>query len=355
MTIEAAVPTRRHRSRTPRGSLPRWTAGMTGLLVATTTACTSSSPSSPASASGGAGVEVGPPTAEELAPTLMGWSNAAVPGEQPEVLGTWMARESWENLALGQWLTDNPDYTDHVAQYPGGAADIGVPLVPHESGQDLNGLLEEAASGERDDVYRSMGAALAESGPATVYARVWWEMNLQPMADGLDPALFRAAWEHAVPLVREGFAAGADDGQTLQVVFSPNADGADYRPFYPDDADVDLMALDAYGQQWGTDTPDAASLLRLVDDQLTAFTEFARSHGKPVALAEWANVADKPAGGADQMQGRGDFPPYVSLVLDWAAREDAVYLLYFNAADAGVGQTLDDTPESLAVLRGAWS
>ncbi|GAB4082297.1 hypothetical protein GCM10028783_32460 [Modestobacter muralis] len=285
----------------------------------------------------------------------MGWSADAVPGVEQSVIGTWMARDSWENLALGQWLTDNPTYVAYVAEHPDGAADIGVPLVPHDSDTPFDDLLREAASGARDADYRSMGTRLAAASPATVYARVWWEMNLRPMSDGIDRELFKAAWAHAVPLIREGFAAGARPGQTLSVVFSPNADGADYEEFYPGDDLVDLMALDAYGQRWGSSTPSDAELLALLGQQLDRFTQFARSHGKGVAMAEWGNVADKADGGDEQMQGLGDFPPYVALVLDWAAREEAEYLVYFNSPDAGVGQTLQDTPQSLSMLQGAWS
>ena len=337
----------------------RWAGASLTVAVLAVSGCTSdAADDSAATASASAGssfADLRPPAASELTDTAMGWSADPVPGVEQSVIGTWMERKSWDNLAQGQWLADNPTYVDYVAAHPDGAADIGVPLVPHDSGDDLDGLLREAASGSQDATYRALGAELALSSPATVYARVWWEMNLRPMADGIDRELFKAAWVHAVPLIREGFATGARPGQTLEVVFSPNADGADYEDFYPGDEHVDLMALDAYGQRWGDETPSAEELLTLLDEQLTRFTDFARSHGKGVAMAEWGNVAVKDAGGDDQMQGRGDFTPYMALVLDWAAREDAEYLVYFNSPEGGVAQTLGDTPESLSMLQGAWS
>jgi hypothetical protein len=337
----------------------RWAGASLTVAVLALSGCTSDTADDQAattsSSAGSSFADLRPPAAGELTGTAMGWSADPVPGVEQSVIGTWMERKSWDNLAQGQWLSDNPTYVDYVAGHPDGAADIGVPLVPHDSGDDLDGMLREAASGSRDATYRSLGAALAESSPATVYARIWWEMNLRPMADGIDRALFTAAWVHAVPLIREGFAGAARPGQVLRIVFSPNADGADYEDFYPGDDQVDLMALDAYGQRWGTDTPSGDELLTLLDQQLDRFTDFARAHGKPVAMAEWGNVADKEDGGDEQMQGRGDFPPYVALVLDWAAREDAEYLVYFNSPDGGVGQTLADTPETLSSLQQAWS
>ena len=337
-------------------SAPSWGRGTgmaLGLTLLVTTAC--SSPSRAPNLDDSRFADLAAPSAEELTDTLMGWSAAEVPDVDQEVIGTWMARNTWENLAAGQWLADNPGYVAFVEQHPQAAADIGVPLVPHDSGQPLDGLLTEVVNGDRDQVFRSMGAALATGGPATVYARLWWEMNLRPMADGIDPELFRQAWVRAAPLIREGFVGRARPGQTLQVVFSPNADGADYEQFYPGDDVVDLMALDAYGQRWGSDTPSEAGLLTLLNQQLTQFADFAREHGKPVAMAEWGNVAVKAGQPGDQMQGRGDFPPYVALVLDWAAREDAEYLVYFNSDEGGVGQTLADTPDSLTMLQRAWS
>ena len=348
----------RHRA---TGRPRRWAGAALTVAVLAVSGCTSDgAPSDPGAQSSAptdapSFADLAPPAADELAGTRMGWSADPVSGEQQSIIGTWMERKSWDNLAQGQWLADNPTFVQYVADQPDGAADIGVPLVPHDSGDDLDGLLREAASGTQDATYRSMGAALAEASPATVYARVWWEMNLRPMADGIDRGLFQAAWVHAVPLIREGFASAARSGQTLQVVFSPNADGADYEDFYPGDDTVDLMALDAYGQRWGSDTPSAEELLTLLDQQLDRFTDFAKSHGKRVAMAEWGNVAVKGGGQGDQMQGLGDFPPYVALVLDWAAREDAAYLIYFNSPEGGVGQTLADTPESLSMLQRAWA
>ena len=320
------------------------------------TGCSGADPeAAPATSSPATTLGVPAPAPDELAGVAMGWSADPVPGVEQSIIGTWMARDSWENLAQGQWLADNPTYVSYVAEHPDGAADIGVPLVPHDSDADLSDLLREAASGSRDADYRSMGAELAAASPATVYARVWWEMNLRPMSDDIDRELFKAAWAHAVPLIREGFTAAARPGQTMSVVFSPNADGADYEDFYPGDDLVDLMALDAYGQRWGSTTPTPDELLTLIGQQLDRFTQFARAHGKGVALAEWGNVADKADGGDEQMQGLGDFPPYVATVLDWAAREDAAYLVYFNSGDGGVEQTLQDTPQSLSMLQGAWS
>ena len=198
------VPARHRAPGRPR----RWAGAALTVAVLAVSGCTSDSAPSDSGAQASTSAEapssadLQPPAAEELAGTLMGWSADPVSGEQQSIIGTWMERKSWDNLAQGQWLADNPTFVQYVADQPDGAADIGVPLVPHDSGADLDDMLREAAAGTQDATYRSMGAALAEAAPATVYARLWWEMNLRPMADGIDRELFKLAWVHAVPCIR---------------------------------------------------------------------------------------------------------------------------------------------------------
>lgn len=283
--------------------------------------------------------------------TLIGWSGTAIPGVEQEVFGTWMARDSWDGMSKGQWLEANKGFVSYVAEHPDGAADIGVPLIPHDSGEDLNDLLDEAVSGDHDEDYRSLGAWLATHGPKTTFARLYWEMNMSPVpADSIDRAKFKAAWDHAVPLLREGFAAAAPDKQ-LSIVFCPLTDGADYHAFYPSDENVDVIAIDAYSQIWSSSTPSKKALIDSVDGYLTEIADFAKEKGKPVALGEWANWhAGEGAVGKVGGKGLGDFPEYIDQVFDWAQKNDALYLVYYNIADDTL-QKLSDTPKSLEVLQ----
>ncbi|WP_210506510.1 hypothetical protein [Naasia sp. SYSU D00057] len=304
---------------------------------------------------GEAGYVCGPadkadPNARTGISTLVGWSGGAIPGLENQVFGTWMARDSWAGMARGYWLYANTGFTAFVAAHPDRAADIGVPLIPHDSGQPLNQLLDEAITGLHDDDYESMGASLGKLGPATVYARLYWEMNMSPYpANSLDRAKFKAAWDRAVPLIRSGFAAAAPS-KTLKVVFSPISDGADYRAFYPNSTNVDVIAIDAYASKWGSSAPTAAVLTQTVQTYLDSIAAFAKEQGKPVALGEWGNWQVGRDGDVNS-HGLGDFPNYIDQVFDWAAENDAEYVVYFNLRDGGVGQTLADTPLSLARLQ----
>ncbi len=296
-----------------------------------------------------AGSEAVPAGVDSSATTLVGWSGAKIAGLDNQIFGTWMARDSWAGMAAGQWLSANAGYTAFVAAHPDRAADIGVPLIPHDSGVPLNQLLDEAIAGKRDSEYRAMGASLAKGAPETLYARLYWEMNMSPQpAKSLDRSKFKAAWDRAVPLIREGFAATAPS-KDLKVVFCPISDGADYSAFYPSSSNVDVIAMDVYAAKWGAKTPTAAVLTASVQLYLDSIAAFAKEKGKPVALGEWANW-QTGAQGSTNNHGRGDFPAYIDQVFDWAEKNDAAYVVYFNLADGGVGQSLAETPASLQRL-----
>ncbi len=285
------------------------------------------------------------PVAPKAKP-LVGWSGAAIPSVAPHVVGVWMNRETWDDVAGARWLAFSDDLKGFVAAHPDGIADVGVPLIPHNTPPaGWNALLAEGASGTRDDAYRGLGAGLAAVSPATTAARLWWEFNMNPDANNIDRAAFVKCWQHAAPLIRAGFAKAAPTKKLL-LTFCPNSDGADTAPFWPGAQHVDVVAVDAYAAKWGTTAPAKADLLALVQSQLDRITAFAKAQGKPVALGEWGNMTVKQPGQAD-LQGLGDFPEYIDLVFDWAAKAGALYLSYFNINAAG-GITFDQTPNSLA-------
>lgn len=279
--------------------------------------------------------------------TLIGWSGDTIPNVPREMAATWLERKSWQNLHNADWITSDVGWQSWVTANPSAAADIGVPLIPHDATQALNDMLDEATAGGHDSDYISLGRELANHSPATVYARLWWEMNMRPTpADQIDRAKFKAAWARAVPLIRAGFGMTARPGQRLRIVFCPLTDGADWSEFWPGDDLVDVVALDAYATIWGTGTPTVAALLASVQGNLDKLAAFGRTHGKPLALGEWANW-QTGSGTTPDSRGRGDFPEYIDAVFDWAQANPVAYLCYFNISD-GTGLTLAQTPKSLA-------
>lgn len=283
-------------------------------------------------------------------PILVGNSGPIIGSAPRQIIGEWMGGESWADVSGTSGLT-SAAMLAFVAAHPDGAADIGVPLIPHgQPRANWNGLLDEAIAGTHDAAYTTLGQNLATYGPRTVYARVWWEMNLFRNTEGRpDAARFIAAWARAVPLIRAGFAAAADPGQTLGIVYcASEARQPDMDDLWPGDAHVDVVSPDIYAAVWGTVTPTAAVLLAAMRDQLIAAAAFAARHRKPVAISEWANVMQQP--GPTTSQGRGDFPEFIDLMFDWAEQAQALYLVYYNVA-ANIGQDMSMTPLSLARYR----
>lgn len=284
--------------------------------------------------------------------TLVGWSGANVEGAESFIVGTWMARDSWDGMAGANWLSYSDDFKAYVSAYPARAADVGVPLVPHDSSTPLNSLFDEALS--KSSTYDSLGRRLAELGPDTVYARLYWEMNMSPYpAQQIDRAKFKNAWRAAVPSLRAGFAAAARPGQVLKIVFCPLSDGADYKMFYPGSDMVDVIGLDVYGSIWTQNPPSVSELLSRVRVQLETIANFAKSEGKRVALGEWSNwTPDEAHRGQAGSKGCGDCPEYIDLIFDWAASNAtgiaAEALCYYNIAPLGPDQTLATTPKSRA-------
>ncbi len=289
-----------------------------------------------------------PPRQPQL-PTLTGNSGKSLEeyGIRRDIYGTWMGRASWNDLARGNWLMAEesgvPQWRrDHFDR----ALDVGTPLVPTDSHQDLDRLLREAASGAQDATYRALGACLARYGTRTVYARLWWEFNMPPAQE--NPRLFVQAWRRAVPLLRQGFQQAAQPGQKLRIVWCTNAGAPDPEPFYPGDAWVDVIGSDVYGWVWGDADPSEAQLLNHLRSDpfmLEWLARFAERHHKPTCLGEWGNIARKGTK-KDEGHGLGDCPAYIDAIYDWAAtcRYGCRYICYFNLADGGVGITLDQTP-----------
>ncbi|MBE7177657.1 MAG: hypothetical protein INR69_14710 [Mucilaginibacter polytrichastri] len=275
-------------------------------------------------------------------------------GIRRDVFGVWMGRNSWDDIRKGNWLmVEESGVPRWRRDHPDRAMDVGVPLIPTDSHTEYNILLDEVIAGTRDDVFLSLGNALARYGTKTVFARLWWEFNMHPVKQ--DPQRFVKAWQRAVPLIRAGFRAESRPGQSLQIVWCTNAGAPDPEPFYPGNEVVDIIGSDVYGMVWGDEDPTEKQMLRRIHDEpfmLKWLSAFAEKHQKPTCIGEWGNVA--PRGQAkQQLHGLGDCPAYIDAIYNWAktCRYGCVYVCYFNLPDSGVLTTLDQQPESLARIK----
>jgi hypothetical protein len=281
--------------------------------------------------------------------TLVGWSSSNIPGVTQRVYGQWTARNNWTQM-------NNLDYIDatplgsFVAAHPNDAIDQGIPLIPFDSGRPYNTELDEAIAGTHDSTFTAMGQKLANVGPKTVYARLWWEFNM--FSGGFTASKFVSAWQRAVPLIRSGFTGIAGSNKTLKIVWCYLTRNIDPNPMWPGASFVDVIGSDVYGIVYGTTNPSVSAMINNVNGALTELSSFAAAYNKPVCLGEWANVIPKSGSGADS-RGCGDCPEYIDAVFDWINSQNATarpvtHVTYFNDAGGGVGQLINNTPNSLA-------
>jgi hypothetical protein len=287
--------------------------------------------------------------------TLVGWGGndgSAIPGVTNEVVGAFMGRETWANLANGDWLTDPAaSLRPYVLSRPDGAAAIGVPLIPTdgiaESG--YNAALDTVIAGTHDADHTSMGRRLAEYGPKTVYCRLWWEFNMDDTF--IDHTKFKSAFQRAVPNIRAGFASAARTGQTIKIVFCSMPDRSNKEDMYPGNSVVDVLSYDVYGKHYGPVTLTKAACLAEIQGYYADLVAWGAANSKPIALDEWGNWKSRAADGVTDHRGYGDWPEYITATFDWAEANNVLYLCYFNEPGGGVGITINQQPNSLAVFQ----
>lgn len=189
-----------------------------------------------------------------------------------------------------------------------------------------------------DDAYiRAQARALAAYGKP-VFVRLDWEMNgnWYPEWDGtaVSPTVYVQSWRY----IREYFwLEGADN---VSFVWSPNVGdptGNAAYDWYPGNAYVDWVALDAYPQ-----SHLAARGSLTGSDGLSSMAEQAAAHDKPLMLAEWAPSSPAP-----------DVASPFDEVFQWAARypDTVKALVYFNYGSSKVDHFLVDHPVGAAEYR----
>jgi hypothetical protein len=146
--------------------------------------------------------------------------------------------------------------------------------------------LAQIAAGVYDGYLNQQAHAAVAWGRA-IYVRFAQEMNLpnNPWATGVDgntPALFVAAWRHMVALFRR------DGATNVRWVWSPNVmcgTGCGFTQYFPGDAWVSDVALDAYNYSTAHDVPwmSFATLFTRSYDILT------RLSTRPVIIGETAS------------------------------------------------------------------
>ena len=201
---------------------------------------------------------------------------------------------------------------------------IGLPMATNADRSNPDAVFKAFASGQYDEVLRGVVKAWGDQGFKTLYIRPGYEMNVPGMpwyvgADATTRADWVAAFQRIADTVR------SVPGVDVKIVWNPNLQNwnasGDVTALYPGDRYVDVVAGDIYSPlyprdlyNWsrddGTVSPGLAQWLAEPANRIHAWTypsanqwnrvsdgqgngfglrdmiDFAKAHGKPVAIAE---------------------------------------------------------------------
>ncbi len=243
-------------------------------------------------------------------------------------------------------------YASWLAGAPARFLVISTDLVP-TGVSEPNGVPDPAAwepacaSGAFDGYARELAGNLVSAGYGRAVIRLGFEMNGPWEPDFMGTTVGeQQSW--ATCFAREVAAMRSVPGAAFRFDWNPNAcvNDVPLSQFYPGNAAVDLVGVDAYDAfcSGAQPAPSATAFAALAaePDGLTAVAAFARSEGKPVSLPEWGAVADLPGGGL------GDDGSYVAGVGQWARANGAAFQCYFDDGDGNVLELGTSSPATTA-------
>ena len=248
-------------------------------------------------------------------PTTSGIDNwAAYRGQPAGIAGAFIADDSWHSVYFSKWAVQN------YANFPG-TITLGVPLTVWGTS------LDQVAAGQFDSDYIALANNLKATGRTNIHLRLGWEFNEPSFPwSQYGPAAYIAAFRHVASLLKSLL-------PTVQIDWGPDwgpirSDKSDPLLWYPGDAYVDTITLDAYDH--GRMTPTNATNFATWANApygLNTYYNFALAHGKPFAVPEW---------GLDE-QAAGDNPSYITGMFNWFASHaaDLAYESYFSLPTVG--------------------
>ncbi|WP_432509820.1 twin-arginine translocation signal domain-containing protein [Kineococcus sp. SYSU DK001] len=249
-----------------------------------------------------------PPPAPYRSGAYVGWPQtpatldafAAARGRPLDVVGDYLDGRDWDHLRTPAYLFDT-----YAGSAYAGRLVLSLPLIP------VTASLADAADGRHVDHWAQLAEGLLAHGMGSIVVRPGWEANSPvnyPWSAVPDPQVFRAAFGRCVGALREVAPGLRVD---FCVTAAVDAHAVDLADVYPGDDVVDVVGLDVYDMR-PTPATDAErwAWYRSAPGGLDEIARFAREHGKPVAVDEWA-VASPGWGGG------GDNPGFVDEVVTW--------------------------------------
>jgi Glycosyl hydrolase family 26 len=260
---------------------------------------------------------------------------------------TYQIRDSWSAIQSNA-------YAEQQMVGFKGVLDIGVPLLPDNSD---GATLADVASGKEDAAFTGMADAIKADGQGNSYLRIGWEPNEVDSpwsitgAAGMKTADYVAAFQHVATLMRTimpgvKIVYCGDYGIDGNMAITGDPLGS----LYPGDAYVDVIGVDVYSSKAhpGSTAAEFAALEN-GSHGLTAWANFAKAHGKPLAVPEWGFFS------ADS--GVHDAPTFIASMHQWFAAQGSnlAYESYFSDPSVGDVLTGGANPLSAAAYKSLWS
>jgi hypothetical protein len=195
----------------------------------------------------------------------------------------------------------------------------------------------QITDGSKDAYLKAQAQAVKKHGGA-VFVRLDWEMNASWYPDwnlpGVTAAQFIASWRHVYEMFQEEGATNAAFVWCPTLWNGPGGLSPD--TWYPGDAYVDWLGIDAYPQSAVT------SFIMTGAGGLDDTVKFAAARKKPLMVAEWAPAKPQP-----------DTAAAMNLIFDFAAANPKTVkaLVYFDFDTNGKDYTLKDHPVGAVEFR----
>ncbi|MGA2527537.1 MAG: glycosyl hydrolase [Acidimicrobiales bacterium] len=214
-------------------------------------------------------------------------------------------------------------------------------LIPDSEASNAN-WTAECAAGDYNTYATEFATNMVAAGLGYTIIRLGHEMNGTWYNDSLGDT--QAAWtQWGQCFAQEVTAMRAVPGAHFLFDWNVNENYRDIplADFYPGNAYVDIIGVDAYDQT-GVSIPLVGQSGRFAalagePDGLYAVEAFASAHGKPLSIPEWGTVSTQ-----------GDDPDYVTNIGNFIASHDVAYQSWFNAGDDNIYQ-LNPAQDPLSV------
>jgi hypothetical protein len=270
-------------------------------------------------------------------------------GQPADLVTTYPAYDTWDELTTSDW---------HVGVLDGYAGRLvyGLPLLPKDGSSTLAGV----AAGKHDDTFVAIAKILDKHHRGDSFVRIGLEANGTWFPWGATAQTandFKAAFRHVESVMKA-------ESPKLTFVFDLTCahplEGSDDRmapltALYPGDDAVDVIGCDHY-DSYTVKTRNASDWKKTLHPADAAglgdVADFARQHGKKLAVPEWG-VTSKEKDGA------GDNPFFIYSMYQFFQQNKDILAFenYFNEPDDSLGSSIWDkvqNPKSAAEYKKLW-